>query len=187
MNFPDKFTEKATITYKLRNFIINYSLQNNCKNYLEIGFSKGYTLASLSNSFENLYGIDIDEKMKEYASSLFDRHAIKNIKLTLGDSRNITKGEYDIVLIDANHTYDFVKKDTINVHNNNTSEKYIIIYHDYGLVDAGVRKFCNEYYKDSFLLVGEEKGWNPLGGKINDYEAAYVLIDKKDKKFHKLF
>jgi len=176
MKIPDKYTHKATITNKLREDLINLSKEIDNNSYLEIGFDKGFTIASLVPYFKSIYGIDINKDRHNEANILLSEN--KNITLIYGDSTSIPLGSYSVILIDANHSYKNVLFDTYNILVKNINEEpFAIVYHDYGLVEAGVKKFCDQYFLDFMKPVGEKSGWNPLGGKTNDQEAMVCVFD----------
>lgn len=182
-DYPDKHTHKPTITTKLREDIVKLSKSSGKPSYLEIGFDRGFTMAALSSHFVSMYGIDISRDRFNEATELFRVNDVKNGMLFCGNSTRIPFNRYDVVLIDAAHDYDNVLFDTINVLSKNISEKpFFIIYHDYGLVDAGVRKFCDSFFKEFMIPVGETEGWNPLGGQVDGPEAMACAFDVKMKK-----
>jgi len=183
IDLPDKHTHKPTITNKLREDIVKLSKSSGKPSYLEIGFDRGFTMASLSPHFVSMYGIDISQDRFNEATQLFQENKVKNAMIFCGNSTRIPFNRYDVVLIDAAHDYDNVLFDTVNVLSKNISEKpFFIIYHDYGLVNAGVRKFCDSFFKDFMVPVGEPTGWNPLGGLVDGPEAVACAFDAKMKK-----
>ena len=175
IDLPDKSTYKTTVTDKLRKDIRNVISSNECTSYLEVGCDQGYTTLSVSKNLTRIVAIDIDknraEKCRQRLSSL------ENCKVDVitGTSENIPIESYDIILIDADHTYDGVKKDYENVKAKNLSKRYFIVFHDYGLESGGVKKFVNETFSD-YKKIGLDKNWNPLGGHVNDFEAVVVEV-----------
>lgn len=189
-NYPDKHTHKPTITNKLREDLVKFSRGFGKPSYLEIGFDRGFTMASLSPHYNSMYGIDISQDRYREAKQLFSENGVKNAMLFCGDSTRIPLNRYDIVLIDAAHDYQNVLFDTVNVLAKNINEKpFIIVYHDYGLVDADVRKFCDEFFttfkgKNVMVPVGETSGWNPLGGSTDGPEAVACAFNIEMKKYY---
>lgn len=182
MKFPDKFKHKTTTTNKLREDIVKESLRFNEANYLEIGFSWGFTILGLSENFKNLYGTDIDPNRLKESTKLMNDNNITNVHLSLQTSDKITKMDYHVVLIDADHSYDAVKNDCFNILKINTMDNFTIFFHDYGLVDAGVKKFIDEtFLDDEKIVVGELTNWNPLGGPTNDCEGIKIHITPEIK------
>lgn len=172
---PDKKTYKTTVTSRLRDDMIELITEFDLKTYLEIGCDVGYTMMTMAPYVESMIGVDIDPQRINGC-----RRNVKSDNLTLitGTSSNIPFDKYDLVLIDADHSYDGVHRDTFNVMMNNKSDDFFIIFHDLGLVQGGVRKFVEETYRD-YHPFGLEKNWNPLGGAIDGYEAAMVHIVRK--------
>lgn len=182
MIYPDKYTHKPTITNKLREDLIKFSKGFGKASYLEIGFDRGFTMASLSPYFKSMYGVDISKDRFNEASTLFYNNKIKNTTIFCGDSSRIPFNRYDVTLIDADHNYKSVLYDTYNVLLKNLSDKpFLVVYHDYGLVSAGVRRFCDFFFKDFGVPVGEKSNWNPLGGETDGPEALACAFDLEMK------
>lgn len=182
ITLPDKKTYKTTITQTLRNQIIDFS-KDLSMGYLEIGCDQCYSLVSVCDHYTFCLGVDIDNTRIKKGQELISNYDIKNISLLCGDSSVIPPDFYDVILIDANHDYDFVFRDMLNcLYKNKNENKFIIILHDYGLKSAGVKRFSEKYFEKIIVKCGEESGWNPLGGPIDDYEAVYILFDKELKE-----
>lgn len=177
---PDKLTYKATITNRLRNDIVQIIENNNLKNYLEVGCCVGYTMISIANESKSLNcmtGLDIDPNRIKDAKINLDKFNCKNYKLVTGTIDSIDESNYDVVLIDAAHDYNNVKHDFNKTIEKSTSEIIHVVFHDYGLNGAGVKKFVNELNIE-FKLIGEDSNYNPLGSPVSDWEAAYVVINR---------
>jgi len=183
MIVPDKYKFKSTITTTLRNDIINlaqkFKENRNVKpRYLEVGFDRGYTLYVLHEAkvFSELVGIDISHERMREASTLLGN----SVSLHLCDIHGLQHFEnkhFDIVFIDADHTYNAIKNDVLKTLKFNTADEYYLILHDYGLTNAGVKQVVHEiFHRDEINIVGDKDHWNPLGAPINDVEAVYMLI-----------
>lgn len=176
---PDKHTYKTTITNLLRQQIIeiaNGNVLSTPQTWFEIGCDVCYTTETLEPYFHRLIALDIDQKRIDIAKNRIKSNKIEYI---VGTSNDIPKGDYDVVLIDANHEYDFVINDFENVLKMNTLKQYGIIFHDYGLKASGVKQAVQDIvskFKFESKLLGEEKDWNPLGGTTFDYEAIMLYI-----------
>jgi len=172
--YPDKSTYKTTVTAKLRNQIASFG--NADKNYLEIGCDVGYTLLSVAHNFKRCCGIDIDHQRILLAQN----RAAQNCDFITGTATSIPVNRWDVVLIDADHSYDSVKSDFECVVSKLTPGETMIIFHDYGLVSAGVKRFVSELQNSGtkFAFIGETSNWNPLGDKISGPEAAMMILQK---------
>ena len=178
---PDKHTYKTTITNLLRQQIIeiaNGLITSHPHTWLEIGCDVCYTTETLEPYFHRLIALDIDQKRIDIAKNRIKSNKIDYI---VGTSNDIPKGDYDVVLIDANHEYDFVMNDFENVYDKNQLSNFTVIFHDYGLTESGVKDAVQKIYNDynfECQLIGEEEDWNPLGGSTFDFEAAKINIRK---------
>jgi hypothetical protein len=178
MNFPDKSTYKTTVSKKLREDLRDLIVTHSLKTYLEIGCDVGYTMHSISDDLTFLTGIDKDSsRVKNCKENLIDIR--DKSQILVGTSEDIPTSSYDLVLIDADHSYDFVKMDYQRVLNKNTSMTYFVVFHDYGLTSGGVKKFVDENF-ETFSKIGMSDNWNPLGGSINDSEAVIVRVQRKN-------
>lgn len=190
MSYPDKRTHKPTITNKLRQDLIKFSKGFEKACYLEIGFDRGFTMAEMSPYYVSMYGIDNNPDRFAEAKGLFEDNEISNATLLCGDSSRIPMNRYDVVLIDAAHEYENLLVDTLNVLKKNINDNpFLIVYHDFGLVHAGVRKFCEENFteyngKNVMVPVGEKSGWNPLGGPVDGPEAVACAFNNEMKKHY---
>lgn len=169
MTYPDKMTYKTTVTRLLRDQIASFGTPTS--RYLEIGCDVGYTTRSVAPFFEACLGIDIAPDRIDRASV----EGVKNCEFVVGDSTSIPRGRWDVVLIDADHSYASVKSDFDNVVSAISPGTTRIIFHDYGLVSAGVKRFVSEF-GDNVQFVGMKSGWNPLGQQTDDYEAAMIQL-----------
>lgn len=177
--FPDKRSYKATVTCALRHVIQEIALRYDRPTYLEVGCDQGYTLLSVAESFSRCVGLDID--LKRITTAIKTAEVVaqgQDITFIHGTTQDLTQDRYDVILIDAAHDYESVKRDFQEILQVNTADEFTVIFHDYGLVDAGVRRFVHETF-DQFDLVGEKTDWNPLGGPIDGPEAAQVTVKRQ--------
>ena len=180
---PDKLLRKATITHALRSCISSHGED---KTYLEIGCDICLTVVSLKDDFKKLTAIDNDPERIEGSKNTIEKYCNDDdkakINLIYGTSSDVPLDTYDVVLIDAAHDYDNVKRDFENVLSLNKSSNFVVYFHDYGLVKAGVKKFISERFNIGEIeFCGLEKDWNPGGGPIDDWEAVCISV-KRDTK-----
>lgn len=177
---PDKFERSATTTNNLRKRIIELGGVN--KTYLELGSDLCYTAINVSHAFERVVCYEINAHRYMQSKMYIENLNIKNIEVRQNSTNELSVGNYDVVLIDADHSYDCVKHDFDTVFQRNVATKFCVIFHDYGLINndtpKGVRHFVRERF-NKFELIGEKDGWNVKGiSKTDDYEAALVIIEK---------
>ncbi len=111
--------------------------------FFEFGTWRGETTANIASVAEICYTLNLPEKdmldlnlPKEHVSQigLFSK-SINNIEHLQGNSLHFDYSElnkkFDLVFIDGNHHYDFVKSDTENTFKHLIHEKSIVIWHDY--------------------------------------------------------
>jgi predicted O-methyltransferase YrrM len=123
---------------------------DNCS-YFEIGTWRGESVVNVAETAKECYTLNLSKeemlamKMpKEYANlhSFFSKDK-DNIKHLFGNSLNFDfKGlnkKFDLIFIDGNHTYDFVKSDTQNVFKHLIHDDSIVVWHDYAYNPEKVR------------------------------------------------
>jgi hypothetical protein len=121
--------------------------------FLEIGFSCGInnTLLHKFFKFDEIVGIDMYSPPIHAGGALVANMARKNLTLlcrdtTLNSTINIAGklGPYDLIFIDANHTYEFGKQDFYN-YEPFLSDGGVIAFHDIDCPEhPGIKKFWNE-------------------------------------------
>tara|TARA_B100000886_G_scaffold322188_1_gene265011 strand:- start:35 stop:697 length:663 start_codon:yes stop_codon:yes gene_type:complete len=122
------------------------------KKFLEIGFYTGFTNTILNKFFNFEHIVVVDNLSDQIDGNNFLANLkFKSLTLITGSSTaksTIKKvknfSSYDLIFIDGNHSYQYVKKDFEN-YCNYLSKKGIIIFHDIINKDwPGVRKLFNE-------------------------------------------
>jgi hypothetical protein len=189
MNYPDKKTYKTTITDKLRKEIIETCKdlinQYELISYLEIGCDQGYTLCSIASELPDISGIDligIDIDNSRCEAARLNASQFKNVEIvnTTSDKNNdgLLSWNYDVILIDGDHSYEGCLKDIKAIMANNSVE-CVVFFHDYGLANQeGVRRVVQDLFSaNEIKFCGEEKDWNELGAGSIDWEAACVRLD----------
>lgn len=159
--------------WELADFIFalkKHEIDNNfrIKNFLDVGFSSGQNNSVLNKffNFENIVALD-NFSSHINTDALFANLQHKNLTLAIGDSTSsriidIVKklGNYDLIFIDANHTYEYVKKDFENF-KPFLNKGGVIGFHDVDCPDwKGINKFwkeleaTGEYNMQSFTEKG---------------------------------
>lgn len=176
MTYPDKLSYKTTVTDTLRYDIM--ALGGPQRRYLEIGCDVGYTALSVSPAFHSCVGVDIDPTRIDAARAHAAAASITNCTFAVGDSHCIAYDRWDVVLIDADHSYEAVKRDFELTRARLTPGETTFVFHDYGLKAAGVRRFVGELVAAGHVasVVGKQDAWNPLGGSVDGPEAMAVRV-----------
>ena len=119
--------------------------------YFEIGTWLGESVATVSPRADTCYTLCLsDEEMKlrgmspaTMASHMLFSRDLKNVTQLRGDSRHFDFGKlkrsFDLIFVDGDHHYDFVKSDTQNIFRYLVHERSIVIWHDYGFHPDKVR------------------------------------------------
>ena len=119
--------------------------------YFEIGTWRGESVATVAPRAQSCHTLCLsDEEMHRMgmhprtieSHRLFSKE-LENVSQLYGDSRNFDFGKlnrkFDLVFIDGDHHYDFVKSDTENIFRHLVHEKSIVVWHDYGFHPDQVR------------------------------------------------
>ena len=122
------------------------------RRFLEVGFSSGQNNSILNKffNFDHIVGLDLfNSNINGFSLQGNMQH--KNLVLITGDSTServidlVNKmGPYNLIFIDANHTYEFVKKDFENF-SPYLERGGVIGFHDIDCPDwMGINKFWKE-------------------------------------------
>lgn len=125
-----------------------------CNTYLEIGCADGWGMKAAQEAGAEILGIDIRSKLKE--------------SVIIGKSKDILptfNRKFDLIFVDGNHDYPYVKDDIRWAMNNG---KYVFI-HDYNL-EKGVIKAIDELYgKPELVIMDIKKSKKPYNYGIIIY------------------
>jgi len=112
--------------------------------YFEIGTWRGESVSALADRVKSAHTLCLtDEEMRNLGmhertieSHMIFSKGIKNVIQLRGDSRSFDfsslNQKFDLIFIDGDHHYDFVKSDTRNVFAHLTHENSVVVWHDYG-------------------------------------------------------
>ena len=113
-----------------------------CK-YFEIGTWRGESVYNVAEYAEECHTLNLSKEQilaLGLPSAYADLHGFfskenPNIKHHHGDSRHFDYGglnkKFDLIFIDGDHTFDFVKNDTEKIFQHLVHEKTIVVWHDY--------------------------------------------------------
>ncbi len=124
------------------NFIKWLVRLTNCQSYLELGVEYGTNIIEIKDIVNLCVGVDIN------VVDILDKGNIMFFQMTTDDFFDKFSNTFDIIFIDANHSFEQVKKDF----NNSLSvlNKFgIIILHDTDPIteDLLTKEHCNDSYK----------------------------------------
>jgi hypothetical protein len=119
--------------------------------YFEIGTWRGESVATVAPRARTCHTLCLSEeemrKLGMHPRSI-ESHGIfsgklDNVTQLRGDSRHFAfdqlQQKFDLLFIDGDHHYDFVKSDTENIFRYLVHENSIVVWHDYGVFPDQVR------------------------------------------------
>ncbi len=171
---PDSDLYRSAGAYFRPNYergLLIYSLikKYNVKSYLEIGFGRGYSCfcaaMALAETGGQVVTVDpfLDENLIQQLKRIFPNNWVEIISFQRCTSDNYflhNNNKFDMIYIDGDHRYDFVKRDW-----ENSRERFekLVLFDDYHL--PGKRQ------KDIEV--------SSLIDSIEDYEKQLVLMDRR--------
>ena len=123
---------------------------DNCS-YFEIGTWRGESVINVAQTAKECYTLNLSKeemlamKMpRQYADlhGYFSKEK-ENIKHLFGNSLTFDYSglnkKFDLIFIDGNHTYDFVKSDTMHIFKHLMHDETVVVWHDYAYNPEKVR------------------------------------------------
>ena len=119
--------------------------------YFEIGTWRGESVATLASRARSCHTLCLtDDQMRKLGmhEKTIQSHQIfsgnlENVFQLRGDSRSFDyaslEKKFDLIFIDGDHHFDFIRSDTRNVFEHLVHEKSIVVWHDYGFHPDQVR------------------------------------------------
>jgi predicted O-methyltransferase YrrM len=119
--------------------------------YFEIGTWHGESVRNVSTVAADCYTLDLtNEEISrknfpdDYQQMIGNlSEGIANVKHLKGDSMNFDFSsldrKFDLIFIDGDHRYDFVRNDTVMVFRHLVHDKSIVVWHDYAYSPGQVR------------------------------------------------
>lgn len=179
---PDKANEfKDTTSLQWKRDVLEFFIDKQLYNCLEIGTWIGHTTKILSNVFEEVWSIEFQPQRHERAKQTCA--GINNITLVLGDAysdvtyMNFPKS-FDAVVIDCDHSYEGVIKDINRAASFiGDSNKIYFVFDDFGHSEqTGVNEAVNYALQHGLKL--ESYIGQPAGSVIyRDNGTFFTLMD----------
>ncbi len=158
-------------------------------NVIEIGTYRGKSISFLvieslkQNKKLNIYSIDLWENEEDFVQFIRNTSQISHLftyfKIDSHSGASLFENNYfDFIYIDANHTYEYVKKD-IELWYPKLKNGGMMAGHDYDPCWEGVVRAVNERFEDDFYKEGHSVWVHNKNIKFNIEKAVYINVDTR--------
>ncbi len=185
---PNKRDDKDTTSYKFKKDLYDFFREDKWRerSILEVSCSKGYSSYLLSHLFKQVYAVDYELNLLDFASKFNQGRGRKNIQFIQCD---IYRAPYwgklpkaDVVFLDADHRYKSAVYDIRNAWTNILAKGGYLIIDDYGLPGSGVHRAVEDLVKENTHLskidyLGEPAGSVPYRRKLLDWEGLILRYE----------
>lgn len=151
-----------------------------CQNYLELGVWDGSTLDFIKPHVKKAIGVDVTDNRINKSSTFFQMTTDK----FFSDFKNSIP-KMDVIFIDADHTYESVKKDFLNSLDI-LNEFGIIILHDTDPMNLHYSQpgYCGNSYKMIDYITNEHPDLNIVTLPVTQTGIS-IVNRKKDRRVNK--
>ena len=171
---PDKAEMFVTTSHVFKRHLAQYfcAISGNLT-VLELGIYHGHTTAVLAAMFRRVISVDVEKTYLDAAAA--HTNGLTNVvflrlNLMADDWQAFTSNSVDVVVIDANHKYEYVRADAHNALRYFPSLKFLV-FDDFGH-EKGVQETVSEL-EDVGVLVecqGLGQGWDGSAWKFLDWD-----------------
>ena len=195
---PDSDLYRSAGAYFRPNYergLLIYSLikKYNAKSYLEIGFGRGYSCfcaaMAMSETGGKVVTVDpfLDENLVQQLKSIFPADWVERIsfqRCTSDDYFLRDNNKFDMIYIDGDHRYDFVKRDW-----ENSKERFekLVLFDDYHLPgkqqkDIEVSSLIDsiEGYEKQLVVMDRRIFLDDRGYKDSEIDYGQVILTKNE-------
>ena len=186
---PDKRENKDTTSYEFKKDLYDFFREDKWRerSILEVSCSKGYSSYLFSHLFKQVYAVDYQRNLLDFASKFNQSRGRKNIQFIQCDIYNSPywaklPPKADVVFLDADHRYKSAVYDIRNAWTQSLNKGGYLIVDDYGLPGSGVHRAVEDLVKENTHLskidyLGEPAGSIPYRRKLLDWEGLILKYE----------
>lgn len=176
----DYWTTSAKMKHDMRSFFHEQGSAN--WTALELGSYRGYTTRALSDVFALVIAADASKTFLGFnRAHNSDRHNIvfEYLHSRIDGLHRLSENDIQVVMIDAEHDFDSVNRDTILVLRTFRKSLKFLIFDDYG-TDEGVRKVVSAFVETGQLVivggVGIPPPWHYHDKLVSNWEGVICQV-----------